>query len=358
MSEGHSAPSAAAGVPKFDMRLGPDADGTALALYRQNIELLYKLDFTAEAAARFWSHAITYQLPHAVLAGVESVAQTLTRGPDEIARGGDQFVIFAQVKGEVEGTYAGRARNIGPGDVVIIDYRCEIVSRATDFGMIYLMVARDLAPPLFLAPAIHGTVFPAASGPGRLLYRSMETLLQTADALTLAQADAAVDGLLTTAAGMLQHAVARQSGGRSGDELLDKAFAFIDRKLASPDLSPALVETSLSLSRSALYRLFEPLGGVGAAILQRRLERAMKVLLNGGGPKPPLRAIASDHGFEGEQQFSRAFRARFDLTPYQFYDMVRRRDQAGLAAQAKRVGFSNLQAWIESLPGGESASPS
>jgi len=87
------APSGAAGVPKYDMRLGPDMDGKALAAYRQNIELLYQLDFTPEAAARFRSHAVTYQLPGAVLARVESVAQSLRRGPPEIARGGDQLLV-------------------------------------------------------------------------------------------------------------------------------------------------------------------------------------------------------------------------------------------------------------------------
>ena len=71
MSFDDQASSGANGVPKFDMRLGPDQDGAALAFYRQNIELLYRLDFPPEAAARFQSHAVTYQLPHAVLARVE-----------------------------------------------------------------------------------------------------------------------------------------------------------------------------------------------------------------------------------------------------------------------------------------------
>ena len=93
----------------------------------------------------------------------------------------------------------GRERHIRPGDVAIIDYSREIVSVSTDFAIMYLMVARDRVPPLFLASSVHGTVFPAASGPARLLYRAMETLLQAADALTLAEADAAVDALLTMA---------------------------------------------------------------------------------------------------------------------------------------------------------------
>ncbi len=340
--------SGAAGVPKFEMRLGPDQDGAALAVYRQNIELLYRLDFAPEAAARFRSHAVTYQLPQAVLARVESVAQTLSRGPGEIARGGDQFVIYAQVDGELDAVYAGRKRQIRPGDVAIIDYSREIVSRSTDFDIMYLLVARDMVPPLFLAPSVHGTVFPAASGSARLLYRTMETLLQTADALTLAEADAAVDALLAMAAGMLEGALARESGRTSSAHaMLEKALDFIDRHLADPDLSPALLEASLPLSRSSLYRLFEPLGGVRSAILQRRLDRSMKALLAGHAAKPPLRAIARAHGFQTEEQFSRAFRSRFGITPYQFHDMVQRKDHAGLAAQAERAGFANLHAWIK-----------
>ena len=77
------------------------------------------------------------------------MAQTLSRGPDEIARGGDQLVIYVQVDGELDATYAGRERRIRPGDVAIIDYSREIVSVSTDFAIMYLMVARDRVPPLF-----------------------------------------------------------------------------------------------------------------------------------------------------------------------------------------------------------------
>jgi AraC-like DNA-binding protein len=340
--------SASTGTPKFDMRLGPDGDGAALAAYRQNIGLLYNVDFTPEAAARFFSRAVTYQLPTAMFASVESVAQTLTRGPAEIARGGDQFLIYVQVEGELDADYAGRERKIRPGDVALVDYSREIVSRATDFRIMYVMVARDRVPPPLLAPSVHGTVFPGTSGAGRLLYRTIETLLQTADALTLAEADAAVDALLIMAAGTLESVLTREFGSSpSGSAQLERVLAFIDRHLATPELSAAFVEANVPLSRSSLYRLFEPHGGVASAILQRRLERAMKLLLSDSASKPPLRAIARALGFRTQEQLSRAFRARFGVTPYQFHDMLRRRDHAGLAAQAQRAGFSNLHAWIE-----------
>ena len=336
------------GVPKYDMRLGPDTDGAAVALYRQYTELLYALTFPPGGAARFRFNSVTYQLPRAAVASVESVAQTLSRGPAEIARGGDQLLIWVQVSGESNANYAGRERKLRPGDVVILDYAREIFVRAPDFAAIYVMIERNMVPPVFLAPSMHGTLFAADSGPGRILCRAVESLLQTMDALTIAEANAALDALVTMTAGMLEGDLAgRAARNSSGDPLLDKALAFIDRNLARSDLAPALLEKSLPLSRSSLYRMFEPFGGVRNAILQRRLERAMRVLLTSTSTRPPLRAIARDHGFSSEEQYSRAFRSRFGTTPYQFYDMVRRKDTEALAAQAERFAFAGLLKWIK-----------
>jgi AraC-like DNA-binding protein len=210
------------------------------------------------------------------------------------------------------------------------------------------MVERKMVPPIFLEPSLHGVLFAADSGPGRILCRAVESLFQTMDALTVAEATAALDALIAMTAGMLEGELARRTAQEScGDPLLDKALAFIDRNLAKSDLAPALVEKSLPLSRSSLYRLFEPLGGVRNAILQRRLERAMRALLNGVAPRPPLRAIVQDHGFSSEEQFSRAFRTRFGMTPLQFHDIVRRKDTAALAAQAERFDFPGLTKWIK-----------
>src|SRR5688500_5248640 len=122
MSSSDAAPASGAAVPKFDMRLGPDTDGQALATNRQNVELLYRLDIAAADAARFYSRATTYMLPHAVLAQVESVAQILRRGPDEIAKGGDQISLFVLTTGALDSVYGERERKVASGDVVIIDY--------------------------------------------------------------------------------------------------------------------------------------------------------------------------------------------------------------------------------------------
>ena len=41
MTTGDQNTAASAGAPKFDMRIGPDTDGAALAFYRQSIGLIY-----------------------------------------------------------------------------------------------------------------------------------------------------------------------------------------------------------------------------------------------------------------------------------------------------------------------------
>jgi AraC-like DNA-binding protein len=350
MSDDQS-PAGHADVPKFDIRLGPDTDGTSALYYRQLTELLYALTFPPGAAERFRFHLVTYQLPRAAIASVNSVAQTLNRGPAEIARGGgDQILIWVQVSGESDVNYAGREGKLRPGDVALLDYANEIFVRAPDFAAIYVMIERKMVPPAFLTPSMHGTIFAGDSGPGRILGRAVESLFQTIELLTVAEVSAAIDGLVTMATGMLEGDLARRATRESsGDPLFDKALAFIDRNLTRPDLAPALLEKNLPLSRSSLYRLFEPLGGVRNAILQRRLERAVRVLLTAA--KPSLRMIARDHGFSSEEQYSRAFRARFGTTLYRFHDMVRRKDTEALAAQAERFGFPGLLKWIKETMG-------
>src|ERR1700753_364714 len=143
MSDDQSSPDKAA-IPKYDMRLGPDDDGTALATYRQFIALLYQFELPAEAAARFYFGSVVYQLPRAAVSTVESVAQTLDRGPAEIARGGDQLLIWVQVKGESDANYAGRECKLRPGDVVVLDYAREIFVRAPDFASFYVMIGRNM----------------------------------------------------------------------------------------------------------------------------------------------------------------------------------------------------------------------
>ena len=86
------------------------------------------------------------------------------------------------------------------------------------------------------------------------------------------------------------------------------------------DLMEAIVDAvdelcrDLAVSRSRLYRLFEPLGGVVHYIRHRRLLDAHAALAD-VEDRRPIVAIAAERGFIDPAEFSRAFKREFGYRP-------------------------------------------
>lgn len=96
--------------------------------------------------------------------------------------------------------------------------------------------------------------------------------------------------------------------------LLERARRTVRRRLADADLSPAALAEELFVSRSRLYRLFEPFGGVAAYIRRQRLAQTRNALLDPEQTRPVFR-IAEEWGFHDASAFSRAFKLEFGLSP-------------------------------------------
>jgi len=125
-----------------------------------------------------------------------------------------------------------------------------------------------------------------------------------------------------------------------------QACRYIDLHLRDPDLDAARIGRALGLSRSALYRLFEPYGGVAAHILERRLERSYTAIAT-RSPRLAIADIAQAHGFKSATTFSRAFRARFGHPPSDA-------STSGIAALPMRpMDFDgdSLTSWLRPLRG-------
>jgi AraC-like DNA-binding protein len=336
----------------MDVDLPPSLDGTAFAIYRQNSAPVCAITLPeGDKASDFWFKSTVYQLPNAVLFRAASAAHVMHRGADEIALGHRQIMLTAMIQGEVDSVVDGRRRSIRAGDVAFFDHARGYHSTAKAYAIIAIFADRDRLPPVFRLPAAHGAVLPAAGGAARLLHRNLAALLEMAGELSLAAANSGIDGVFGVAATALTESLSRERAQAYGAEaaLIEKALAFVDENLADTNLTPLRIGQHLGTSRSGLYRLFEPLGGVRGVVLQRRLDRAVRTLLSEHAPRPPWRKIAAEHGFGSEVHFSRAFRAQFGVTPRAFHDMVRRQDKSGLLAQAWRAGYLSSQAWVEYL---------
>jgi AraC-like DNA-binding protein len=92
------------------------------------------------------------------------------------------------------------------------------------------------------------------------------------------------------------------------------AMTFIRRHLGSSRLTPDAVARALGMSRSSLYRAFEPDSSVAHVIQEERLKLARR-LLSKAEERRGVREIAESVGIYDPSSFSRMFRRRFGVTP-------------------------------------------
>lgn len=108
--------------------------------------------------------------------------------------------------------------------------------------------------------------------------------------------------------------------------LLVSINAFIERRLGTVQLSPALVAAAHHISVRQLHRLFRPQGTtVSEWIRHRRLERCRHDLLDPRLAELPVHAVGARWGFGCAADFSRAFRTAYGTPPGDY----RRRNRPG-----------------------------
>ncbi len=190
-----------------------------------------------------------------------------------------------------------------------------------DDGVLTLFVPRNLLADSSLDNLLD---VPLANGPGTLL---ADLMLALDRRLPLVEPDD-VDHLIEATRCFL-NAAARPSRDRPAEAqaptdlaLLERARRLIRLRLTEPDLTPETICKDLGVSRSRLYRLFEPIGGISAYVRRQRLLSARHALLDPMDVRPITR-IAEQWGFPDASVFSRAFRHAFGLSPRQARETCR-----------------------------------
>lgn len=312
--------------------------------YRRTVSGLYDVSLPSAAAeARFSANALIYQTTRASLTRATSQAQVLRRGPQQVAGGADQIVVYLQVDGRVVSRIGKRSISLEPGDLAIYDYAQTFTSRATDFTNLVLAIERDEAPQALLAPGAHGLRLAADSGAGRILAAALTSLFETADHLSLGEAEAAVEAVVCLAAGLVRSVQVAQADVDPREAIQHAAaVSYIDRFMSDPDLGPEQIAEHLGISRAALYRLFTDDGGVRVVILKRRLDAALRLLLSDPHARLTLAAVGALHGFRSAPQFSRTFATRFGLPPSRYCDLIRTQGPEWHADQLRRAGVEPI----------------
>ena len=167
---------------------------------------------------------------------------------------------------------------------------------------------------------LHGLVLSAS---GNALFRDLLQSLARTGATTgdrtEATATATLGALLGTTLGV-------SAGNVSGMPLFDAAKrsqmpGSIEANLARLDLTAELIALRTGVSRSVLYCMFEPLGGVATRVRHRRLH-PMRRALSRGDDVRSIREVAWTTGFTSASHANRSFREAFGMTPGEFRQRI------------------------------------
>jgi AraC-like DNA-binding protein len=105
-----------------------------------------------------------------------------------------------------------------------------------------------------------------------------------------------------------------EAGSMISSVLLERARRYVQANLHDPELGSRGLLRELGVSRSRLYRLFEPSGGVMHYIQRRRLLAAHSMLAD-ANDRRRIFEIAESCCFADGADFSRAFRREFGCSP-------------------------------------------
>lgn len=255
---------------------------------------------------------------------IRAAPQRVVRSRAKIARSNlDYFLLSLQTSGTGLVTQDDRRAVLQPGDFALYDTtRPYDLTFRENFGQIVIRLPRDaVADRVAGATGLTAVRVPGDHGTGKLASMFLQQLhaqIGIVDAASLGRLQANAIDLLATA-------LAEQSGMRFRAPREPKALlrqrieAYIEAELGNPELTCEAIAAAHRISSRSLRKLFaESETSLSAWLWQRRLAKAQRDLIDPLRARLSVSAIGYDAGFKDLAHFSRAFRARYGVTPREF----------------------------------------
>ncbi len=328
----------------LDAKDRPDA----FEQYRKDCAHLFDITLLSPEET-FFNRLEGYNLGGVVFMRCTGVPQRFERKLSHILIDGADTVMAAlELEGDGwRGDYDGRLADSTMGRIRILDMARPYDMTTGAYKYLYVIIPRALLEGCEGLDC-HGVMIAEDSPSGRLLEAYIRTLGDVIDRMTVHEAETAAKALVALIGGaILAHAEPAADDMRPVEKmLLAQGRRFVEQHLGDADLSPETIRRHLNVSRSLLYKVFEPLGGVSAFIQARRLDQAFDAILHDRAEQHTLGEIAYRHGFRSDAHFSRAFRTRFGVTPGRLRRVGEAARQEGLSALERP---DDVWAWLRSL---------
>lgn len=306
-----------------------------------------------DAAASFAAEIEGYLLDDIVFSRGRASCQKFDRQSLKIARDGlEHYMIQLFFYGHMEMNLHGRTIRNRPGQIVGFDLGEIMDSVNSDFDMLCVIVPRArLAPFLAQPDSLHGLIPAVDDGSGLLLANYMRTLYRAAPMLSPAEASASAHALLDLIASAFNNAAMGRDNGyeRRRQFLLLRAQQFIRDNLGSPRLSPEYIATNIGVSRSSLYQVFEPVGGIAEYIRELRLRKCLTEIVGAHSTSTRIGEIGFRWGFGNPSAFTRSFKQRFGRTPSEARELGYTQTRRAATSIDPRAGNRLHEEWIAGL---------
>lgn len=232
------------------------------------------------------------------------------------ADGFTHFTLQLVLSGRMRIELATGAREVRPGEIAVFDLTRPQRTLAFDARILTFSVPRDIVEHATIhAMGLHGTVLDTAQG--ALLADVMVSIVKR----RLAETTSDPAGVVRVLQAGLALALRREDDGLDKAdtvEILERVRLVVEAHLGRRDLTPAIVAHLSGVSRTQLYALFKPMGGVSRYIQDRRVARLRASLLHAGGRATSIEQLAFQAGFASGSHASRLFTQTYGTTPGRF----------------------------------------
>ncbi len=265
----------------------------------------------------FFAHVDAAFMGDVALGRLQSTAQDFDRSRYKIARDGmDGYLLQFYLSGRSASRGGSNSEVAGEGDLYVIDMAQPLATTTTDHDQISLVVPRRLLSSRLESPdASHMRVIPAGLPLVALFRESLKSFHGQIDNMSRGEAETVIHPLLDLAAAAVNgHVDDRNMAGVNLAHFV-ALRRHVEDNLLDPNLSLDGLLAAFGLSRRKAYRLFEPVGGFATYVNRRRLQRALQALRSVSCRHMTISEIGTAYGFPSPENFSRAFRREYGLSP-------------------------------------------